>query len=141
MAVNIQKDFAFSASIMVVFGMLLVNYPMKIFGLFTEDKAVLDVAMTFLPYGLWMLAGCATRAPMNAIINGSGNHYMNYMIAGLDGFVMRLGSAILFGLVLNWGYTAFWLADAIAGFTPMAIGSIYLLSGKWKTNEYIIHKQ
>ena len=68
----------------------------------------------------------------NALINGSGNYKMNFATAIFDGIVMRIGLAVLFGIVFNWGYLGFWLGDALAGFTPLVIGVVFFISGKWK---------
>ena len=45
---------------------------------------------------------------------------------------MRIGLAILFGLVLDMKYLGFWLGDACAGFTPIVIGLVFYFSGAWK---------
>ena len=106
--------------------------------MFTQDPEVMTVAMEYLPIAVIFFFGAASRAPMNALINGSGNYYINLINALLDAIVMRIGLSILLGLGLKMGYMGFWLGDSIAGFTPFAIGIVFYLSGKWKTNKYII---
>ena len=69
---------------------------------------------------------------MNALINGSGHSRINFATAILDGIVMRIGLAVLFGLVLDMKHYDFWLGDALAGFTPFWIGVVFYFSGKWK---------
>jgi Na+-driven multidrug efflux pump len=69
---------------------------------------------------------------MNALINGSGNYRVNFATAILDGIVMRIGLALLFGLTLGMREYGFWLGDALAGFTPFFIGTVFYFSGKWK---------
>ena len=68
----------------------------------------------------------------NALLNGSGDYKMNFVTAILDGIVMRIGLALLFGLVLDMQHYGFWLGDAIAGFTPFLIGAAFYISGRWK---------
>ena len=70
---------------------------------------------------------------MNALINGSGNNNINFVTAILDGIVLRIGLAIIFGLLCNMKYYGFWLGDALAGFTPFFIGIVFYFSNKWKT--------
>ena len=60
------------------------------------------------------------------------NNLKNFATAIFDGIVMRIGLAVLFGLVLDMKHLGFWLGDACAGFTPFVIGVVFLLSGKWK---------
>ena len=67
---------------------------------------------------------------MNALINGSGRSRINFATAILDGIVMRIGLAVLFGLVLDMKHYGFWLGDALAGFTPFWIGVVFYIFRK-----------
>ena len=57
---------------------------------------------------------------------------MNFATAIFDGIVMRIGLAVLFGLVLDMRHFGFWLGDALAGFTPFVIGVVFYFTGSWK---------
>ena len=59
---------------------------------------------------------------------------------GREVALSAIGLALLLGITFNMGYLGFWLGDAIAGFTPFFIGGAFYLSGKWKTNKYVIKK-
>ncbi len=123
--------FAISACMSV----LVYLFPDEIFGFFTkaEDRdAVFKIAQEYLPIAVLVFFGSAYRAPANAIINGSGNYKINFATAIFDGIILRIGLALLFGLVLNMGYLGFWLGDALAGFTPFWIGIVFYFNGKWK---------
>lgn len=61
-----------------------------------------------------------------------GGDVANFLTALLDGIVLRLGLAVLFGLALGMGYMGFWLGDALSGFTPLFIGGALYLSGRWR---------
>ena len=50
----------------------------------------------------------------------------------MDGIICRIGFALLLGVYLNWGIRGFWYGNAFAGLMPFVIGSIYLISGRWK---------
>ena len=99
------------------------------------------IAMEFLPVSVVLFMGSACRSPMNALINGSGNHRVNFATAILDGIVMRIGLSILLGVVLGMDYIGFWLGDALAGYTPFFIGLVYYFSGSWKTRKYVIKEE
>ena len=75
---------------------------------------------------------------MSSLINGSGNFKLNLAVALLDGVFMRIGLSLLLGLTLAWGVYGFWYGNALASFTPFAIGGVYYLSGRWRTRKYII---
>lgn len=119
-------------SIATLMSILFFTFPNQIFGIFTSDASVLAIALEYLPIAAMIFFGSACRAPANAIINGSGNYKVNFATAIFDGIIMRIGLALLFGLVLNMKYLGFWLGDALAGFTPLVIGIVFYLSGKWK---------
>ncbi len=124
-------------SIVLVFCALIVLFPEEIFGLFTEnsDTDVLALARGYVPIAILMFLASSLRATMNALINGSGNYKINFATAILDGIVMRIGLALLFGLALGMKHYGFWLGDALAGFTPFFIGLAFYLSGRWKRQE------
>ena len=131
---------AFSVTFILnaILASVIMLKPYFFFGIFTSDPGVLQVAMEYRPVCMLILLGSAVRALMNSFLNGSGNYKINFVIAILDGFILRMGCGLLFGLVFKMDYIGFWLGDAIAGFTPLWIGGIYYLSGKWKTRKYII---
>ena len=124
--------FAISLSIAAVISVLVCLFPTQIFSIFTQDPDVLVIAYEYLFIAVLIFFGSAFRAGMNALLNGSGNYGVNFATAILDGIVMRVGLAMLFGLVLDMRYVGFWLGDAVAGFTPFVIGLVFYFSGQWK---------
>ena len=120
-------------SVAAVFSSVIVFFPDMVFSVFTRDSAVLEIGEQYVAIAVMLFAGAALRAIMNALINGSGDYRMNFATAILDGIVMRIGLAVLLGLVLDMKHYGFWLGDALAGFTPFFIGLWFYFSGKWKT--------
>ena len=106
--------------------------PEWLFGLFSDDPAVLAMAITYIPVAMVQYVGATLRPANFALINGSGNSKLNLLVALLDGIAARIGLALLFGVVLGWGIVGFWYGNAFAGTVPFFIGSAYLLSGTWK---------
>lgn len=88
--------------------------------------------MEYIPIAVLMFFGSACRAPVNAIINGSGNYKVNFATAIFDGIILRIGLSALFGLALDMKYLGFCLGDALTGFTPMIIGIVFYATGNWK---------
>ena len=107
-------------------------FPIQIFGIFTDDSAVMEIALNYVPIAVMLFFGGALRAIMNALINGSGNYKINFVTAILDGIVLRIGLSIFFGLYLGMKHYGFWLGDALAGFTPFWIGLVFYFTGIWK---------
>ena len=121
-----------TVTIATVFCAALTLFPQTIFGLFTTDAAVLAMVPSYLPIAYLLCYSSALRAGMNALINGSGIYSINFVTAILDGIVMRIGLALLFGLALDMKHYGFWLGDALAGFTPFFVGLAFYFSGRWK---------
>jgi len=122
----------FTLSIATALSCVVLAFPTQVFSIFTTDEAVIAIGMEYLFVAVLIFFGSACRSPANALINGSGNYKINFATAIFDGIIMRIGLSLIFGLVLNMKYVGFWLGDAVAGFTPMVIGIVFYISGKWK---------
>ena len=123
-----------TSAVSILLSIAICLFPEAIFSLFTAegDTDVLALVQGYLPIAVLMFMGSAFRSMMNSLLNGSGNHRVNFATAILDGIVMRIGLAALFGLVLDMKHYGFWLGDALAGFTPFFIGLVFYFSGAWK---------
>ena len=126
--------FLITMAIVLVCSVMITIFPEEIFGLFVEngDKDVIALARPYVPIAILMFLASSLRATMNALINGSGNSKVNFATAILDGIVLRIGLAVLFGLALDMKHMGFWLGDALAGFTPFWLGLIFYFTGNWK---------
>lgn len=132
-AVGIMRALAkVTLSAATLISLVIVIFPSQVFRIFTSDAEVLALGGKYVPIAVLLFFGAACRAIMNALINGSGNYKVNFATAILDGIVMRIGLALLFGLALGMKHYGFWLGDALAGFTPFWVGIIFYFSGKWK---------
>lgn len=124
--------FKITSGVAIIFTILMLLFPTEIYNCFTNDSEVVIVGMSFIPIAIMIFWGSAARSGMNAFINGSGNYGINFVTALLDGIILRIGLSFLFGLSLKMGYFGFWLGDALAGFTPLFIGLVFYMSGRWK---------
>ncbi len=124
--------FRCTVSAAAVISVLIVLFPDQIYGFFTVDPQVLAIGRRYVPIAVLMFFGSAARSGMNALVNGSGNYKANFIMAVLDGIVMRIGLTLLFGLALGMRHYGFWLGDALAGYTPFVIGLIFYFSGAWR---------
>ena len=115
-----------------IFTMIMLFAPDFVYSLFTKDPAVLEIAGVLTLPIILNFFGAATRSGAFALINGSGRPKINLAIAIIDGVMARIGLAALFGFALEMGCYGFWMGDALAGFMPLIIGTIFYLSGSWK---------
>lgn len=122
-----------------VLSLVTCLFPQVVFGLFAKademDSVMKIVSGGYLYISVLLYFGGAGRAIMNSLLNGSGNTGVNFATAILDGIVMRIGLALLFGLALKMEYYGFWLGDALAGFTPFFIGIVFYFVGSWRKKE------
>ena len=116
-----------------IFALITRLRPEWLFGLFSQDAAVLTMALSYVPVAMVQYLGATLRPASFALINGSGNSRLNLMVALLDGIFCRIGLSLLLGTVLAWGIRGFWYGNALSGLVPFLIGGCYLVSGKWKT--------
>lgn len=116
-----------------IFAVITLLRPEWLFGIFTQDPAVLQVVLQqYIPVAMIQYLGCTLRPPSFALINGSGNSKLNLAVALLDGVACRIGLSILLGVTLGWGISGFWYGNAISGCVPFLVGFTFLLSGRWK---------
>jgi Na+-driven multidrug efflux pump len=134
----ILSSFVVDAVVCGAMGLCVALFPRAVFGLFAKEADTLELAMTYIPVALVSFASCMFRAPMFALINGSGNSKLNLIVGILDGVVARIGLCLLLGEALGMGVYGYWYGAAFAGFTPFVIGGIYYLTGKWRTRKYIV---
>ena len=115
-----------------IFALVTATRPEWLFGLFSDDPAVLTMALTYVPVAMVQYLGATLRPASFALINGSGNSRLNLLVALLDGIAARIGLALLLGVALGLGIVGFWYGNALAGLVPFLIGGSYLVSGAWK---------
>ncbi len=116
-----------------VFALITLFRPDLLFGLFSQDPAVLTMAISYVPIAMIQYLGCVLRPPNFALINGSGNSKLNLAVALLDGIFTRIGLSLMLGVTFGLGIRGFWYGNALSGLVPFLIGTVYLISGRWKT--------
>ena len=116
-----------------IFALITLFRPDLLFGLFSQDPAVLTMAISYVPIAMIQYLGCVLRPPNFALINGSGNSKLNLAVALLDGIFTRIGLSLLLGVTFGLGIRGFWYGNALSGLVPFLIGTVYLISGRWKT--------
>jgi len=107
------------------FAALVLVFPEAVCEFFTSDAAVLAESSLIIVPIVLNAYGAATRSPAFAFINGSGNSRINLLVAVLDGMLARVGLAALLGFGLGLRSQGFWYGDALAGFMPLVIGSVF----------------
>jgi putative MATE family efflux protein len=114
--------------------------PRQIFGIFSSDPDVLELAVDYLRIAVWMFLAFALMAPTLGLINGVGFTSLNLVVALLDGVAARIGFSLLFGITLGYGLRGFWIGSALAGYVSVILSAIYFFSMKWKKRKLTIEQ-
>ena len=134
-----------SAVITLVTAVLLsacsLLFPNAMFGLFSDDPAVLAYAKVFMRIAclIYILGGI--MSPFEAVVSGTGNSFLGFLGGMLDGVVFRLGFSFLFAFVMDMGVAGFLLGDAMARLGPITVSGTYYLTGAWKRRKRLIEDE
>ncbi len=130
--------FAISFAFCGILSILIVLFPEQVFSIFDNSPAVLAMSHTYVPIAVLNFIGESLRVPYIAFINGIGYPGMNFFMGILDGIIMRVGLAMLLGLVLGMGIFGFWLGSTLAGFAYGLLITPYFLRGRWKNRKLVV---
>lgn len=124
----------------LLLGSCYLFLPRQIFGLFTSEAAVLDMAPTYLRIALiWLMALCSMCC-FFSLVSGIGYASFNLIVGLLDGVVARIGLSVLLGYVFSIyssGLYGYWLGNSLAGFVTTISMGIYYLTGRWQKREAV----
>jgi Na+-driven multidrug efflux pump len=110
-------------------------FPIKLFGIFTSERDVLNIVYSFLPILIFSFVTAGIRHTLSSLISGSGNKKINLAVALLDAVVARISFAVIFGVLLDLGYMGLWLGTALAELVPIFIGLAFYFFGSWKKDK------
>lgn len=116
---------------------IVLIWPKAVFGLFTSDAAVLDMGVIYLYIMIAHFFSSAIITPFQALVIGSGNSGLNFVIGILDGVVCKVGLSILFAIVMEMGAFGFFWGTSLSRVLPCLICIVYYAAGKWKTRKLL----
>lgn len=117
---------------------ICVFLPRQLFGLFTQETAVLDMAPEYMFIQIFMYLGFALMSTPLGFITGVGHVNLNLVIAVGDGVVARIGLSLLFAMAFGMGLHGYWWGNAMAGFVSVIWGWLYFFSGRWKNRRLVM---
>lgn len=123
---------------MAAIPMLLI--PDKMFALFTDDPAVIELGSVYLRILVVLVYSSAFTGSFQTMVTGSGFVTLGFAIGVLDGLVCRVGLSWLFANVVGMGYIGLFWGAATARIIPGLLCLGYYLSGKWKTRKLLTEK-
>ena len=118
--------------IYAVAGVLFLSMPKQIFGLFTRDQEVIDLAWIYALTAVISYPAHIFMSPCNSFVQGVGDAKFSLIVAIMDGFVARISFSVLLGIVLNMGLFGFFLGYNLATYVTAIPAAIYFFCGRWK---------
>ncbi len=115
-------------------------FPKTVIGFFDKSAEILEMAPKFMIINLVTYMAFAPYQPFTCLVNGIGHASLAFIIGIIDGFVARIGLVWLLGKVLDYGIWGVWWGAALAAYVGAIIGTIYFLSGRWKTRKPITNQ-
>ncbi len=129
-----------SAVIYLFFTTAYLCFGRQIFGLFTEDPAVIDLAPVFIHAIVWSFPGMVIMRGTNSFLQGTGSAKLLMAFAFVDAGARVLFSW-LFGIVASAGFSGFVLGFGIAIYGICIPGTLYFLFGKWERKKSMAHTE
>ena len=123
----------------IVFVLFFLSYFFfgeEIFGLFTTDSIVIEMAPIFISAICWSFPGMALMRGAQALLQGTGNTKILMMMAFCDAG-LRLVFSYLFGIVMGFGFYGFVLGFGLAAYGVAIPGTIYFFTGRWKKTRFL----
>ena len=106
--------------------------PKLIFSIFTNDPEVIEFGVTFMHISIITFILAAVMGPYQAMITGSGNASLGFLVGILDGVVLRIGLSLLFGELMGMGVVGYFYGNAFPRLAPCIIGIIYFYTNAWE---------
>ncbi len=109
----------------------------QIIAIFNDEPEVIDVGVRYLRYmAFGYLAHCALDG-YQSMANGVGFSMLSFISCTIDGLIVRIPLAWLFGDVLGYGLDGVFLACVTAPFVAALICGVYFYSGMWKKQSLV----
>lgn len=121
-----------AASLMGVMGLVFVLFPRPLIGLFTDDLAVVQMALIPLRIVGFVQPLLAATMVFPGCLRGAGDTRFPMYVTSTTIWVVRVSVAAVLGLGLGMGLTGAWLGMATDMVTRGVIFFLRFRSGRWK---------
>jgi putative MATE family efflux protein len=116
----------------------IIFVPRSIFGIFTNDAAVINMGVDYLRIMIIHFYVSAAISAFQAMVIGSGNSMLNFVIGILDGVVCKIGLSIVFAGIMGMGAYGYFWGTALSRVLPCLICMFYFYSGMWNKRKLLI---
>jgi len=127
---------ASTAMAVIICGMVRLA-PEALFGIFTRDQAVIDMGVIYLQIMIAHFLSSAVVSSFQAMVIGSGNTLLNFLIGILDGVVCKIGLCLVLARVCGMGINGYFWGISLSRMLPALLCVAYFYSGRWKNNRIL----
>ncbi len=129
---TVHVALAIALGVAAVNSLAAIFAPRLIFSIFTNDPEVIEFGVTFMRISIITFILAAVMGPYQAMITGSGNASLGFLVGILDGVVLRIGLSLLFGELMGMGVVGYFYGNALPRLAPCIIGIIYFYTNAWE---------
>ncbi len=129
---TVHVALAIALGVAAVNSLAAIFAPRLIFSIFTNDPEVIEFGVTFMHISIITFILAAVMGPYQAMITGSGNASLGFLVGILDGVVLRIGLSLLFGELMGMGVVGYFYGNALPRLAPCIIGIIYFYTNAWE---------
>ena len=113
-------------------------FPEQIYGIFTQDPAVIACAAGYLRVCCLTYILSNIGGPLEGLVIATGRSQLNLITGILDSVVFRLGLGWICAYFFSLRGVGLFMGDCFARFAPIIIYSVYYFSGRWMKNRKVI---
>ena len=121
----------------VIIASLCLIFPRAVFGLFSNEAPVLDLAVDYLKITVWNYLAWAIMTPALGLMSGVGAANLQLFTSLLDGVIARIGLSLLLGVTFAMGLSGFWIGSVLATYVTVIIGWAYFFSNRWVNRKLV----
>ena len=129
---TVHVALAIALGVAAVNSLAAIFAPRLIFSIFTNDPEVIEFGVTFMHISIITFILAAVMGPYQAMIIGSGNASLGFLVGILDGVVLRIGLSLLFGELMGMGVVGYFYGNALPRLAPCIIGIVYFYTKAWE---------
>jgi putative MATE family efflux protein len=113
-------------------GVLFFIFPRWIISFFTNDSAVIEIAVVYLRILALFSGYSAIQIVISGAFQGSGHAGPSLVVMAIRLFALMLPFAYIFGIYMGLGMNYIWWAFPFSGFLSSTIAMIWFKIGTWK---------
>ena len=125
-------NWLFAGVAYAAFTVLLLTCNRGLFGIFTDDAGVIELAPVFVHAVIWGFPAMVLMRGTHGFIQGIGHARLSLILALVDGFILRIFLSWFIGIQMGYGLFGFFLGYSLATYGTAVPAAVYLFSGVWK---------